>query len=95
METIFVIAVYAQKFSFILFVAALICGWAGISQIKKGEVSRGRTLLKVAFVACVVLAGSYGIIFLFVRSGMTLFMAALWGFFAYQNWRRIQMTGGW
>ena len=95
MEIIIVLVVALQKFSFVLFLAALICGWVGASKINRGELRIGRTLLKIAFVACIALAVASGLSFLVVQSGMSLFMAALWGFFAYQDWKKIQMTGGW
>jgi hypothetical protein len=95
METIIVLVVALQKYSFILFLAALICGWVGTSKINRGEMRIGRILLKVAFGACVALAVASGLSFLIVQSAMSLFMTALWGFFAYQDWKKIQMTGGW
>ena len=93
MEDIVVLVVTLQKYSFVLFLAALICGWMGTSKINKGDMRAGRVLLKIAFVACVVLSATSGLSLLIVPTGMSFFMTALWGFFAYQDWNYPQELG--
>lgn len=87
-----------MDYTFILFVAAIICSFWSRSALQKGEHVKAKRLAWVSFCCTSLLATLYAAITMvglvagaLGSVAMSAFMAALWGFFAYRDYQFLQM----
>lgn len=85
------IVLFFNRYGFVLFLVSLAFSWWGRSEANKGHVLKAIKLVTVAAVAASILCGTYLIIGALTQSAFSLILAALWGFFAWRDWRDLKV----
>lgn len=85
------IVLFLNNYGFILFLVSLVFSWWGRSEANKGSLRKAIKLITVAAVTASVLCGTYAIIGAITQSAFSLILAALWGYFAWRDWRSLKV----
>ena len=85
------IVLFFHRYGFILFLISLAFSWWGHSEAKKGNLLKAIKLVTAAAVAASILGLTYLIIGAATQSAFSLILAALWGYFAWRDWRDLKV----
>jgi hypothetical protein len=82
------------QYSWVLFVVALVTSIWSQQLFQQGNFARGKKILVVSFWCAAVLAVTNGVVGFVARDGMSLFMAAIWAYFAWRDQQILKRLGG-
>jgi hypothetical protein len=95
METLMAtLIIFFTKNTLIIFIIAFAAGMIARTMVNKGQLKKAKILATVAFGAASLLAVIYLGIGFITKDWVNLLFAALWGYFAFRDYKLMQLISG-
>lgn len=89
------ILAFLVKNSLFIFLVAFGAGLLGQNALNRGDIAKGKKLIWAAFIASALLCLTHAVVFVIQLSAgnpdlFTAVIGAIWGYFAWRDWRILQ-----